>query len=68
MLAEFCVALEGNEPYPLEELFAMDFEAFELALALMQEWRIDRYFAERIGLLDNVKGTMQGRLFELEAA
>jgi hypothetical protein len=33
----------------------------------MQEWRIDRYFADRIGLLDNVKATMQGRLFELEA-
>jgi hypothetical protein len=67
-LAEYCVALERNEYYPLDKLFAMDYEAFELALALMSEWRTDRFFAGDIGLLDNVKQSMPAMSGDLQAA
>ena len=58
-LAELTVALERDEMFSLERLFEMDYEAFELALGLLSEWRIDRFFADRIGLLDKVKATLR---------
>lgn len=55
LLGQLGRALERDDPFPLERLYRMDYQAFELALALITEWRTDRYFAHHIGLLDRVK-------------
>lgn len=35
----------------LRDLYALDWESFELALELLRDWRIDRYYADRIDLV-----------------
>lgn len=55
VLAQLTLALDRDEDFALSKLYGMNWEAFELALALLAEWRIDRYFARDAGLLDRVK-------------
>jgi len=45
-----CLADEGS--FPLSDLYRLDLESFDLALELMQDWRLDRYYAARLRLLD----------------
>lgn len=51
-LARLTAALAEEREYPLAELYEMDMEAFELAMELMQDWRLDRYYASRLRLFD----------------
>jgi hypothetical protein len=51
-LARLVAALAEEESYALSELYAMDDEAFEMALALLKDWRDDRYYAARLKLFD----------------
>ncbi len=41
-------ALKREGEYPLASLYEIDFEAFELALNVLHDWRIDRYYADRV--------------------
>ena len=36
----------------LADLYAMDYDAFEMALELLRDWRLDRYYAARLKLFD----------------
>ena len=45
-------ALGAEKPYQLAELYALDYETFDLAIALLEEWRLDRYYASRLKLFD----------------
>jgi hypothetical protein len=36
----------------LSDLYALDWEAFELAIELLRDWRLDRYYADRSDLFD----------------
>jgi hypothetical protein len=47
ILAEFCSALENETTFDLHRLFGMKSKAFELAVAIMEDWRFDRHVAER---------------------
>jgi hypothetical protein len=47
VLSDLCVALEKREAFELERLFAMNDKAFELTLALLDEWKFDRHIAGR---------------------
>jgi hypothetical protein len=38
----------------LSELYGLDMEAFDLAIELMRDWRLDRYYAARLKLLDTI--------------
>jgi len=38
-------ALKEEKEFPLSSLYAIDYEAFELAVEAMRDWRIDRYYA-----------------------
>jgi len=53
-LARLAAALAEENEFPLAELYRLDYEAFELAMQLMQDWRLDRYYAARIKLFDVV--------------
>ena len=44
-LNRFLDALKREEEFPLSSLYEIDYEAFELAIEAMRDWRIDRYYA-----------------------
>jgi hypothetical protein len=51
-LARLVAALAEEKSYSLAELYAMDYKAFEMALELLRDWRLDRYYAARLKLFD----------------
>jgi hypothetical protein len=53
-LARLVAALAEERTFPLSELYAMDYGTFELALDLLKDWRLDRYYAARLKLFDFV--------------
>ena len=57
-LARLVAALAEERSYSLAELYAMDYEAFEMALELLKDWRVDRYYAARLKLFDFVLSTV----------
>lgn len=42
--------LSREESLLLSDLYALDWESFELAIDLLRDWRIDRYYADRTDL------------------
>lgn len=53
-LGRLVAALAEEKSFALSELYAMDYETFELALDLLRDWRLDRYYAARLKLFDFV--------------
>jgi hypothetical protein len=51
-LSALVVALETDKPFVLGELYRLGYDDFGLALELMAEWRLDRYYASKGRLLD----------------
>jgi hypothetical protein len=51
-LARLVAALAEEKSYPLAELYAMDYDTFEMAIELLRDWRLDRYYAARLKLFD----------------
>lgn len=51
-LADLVVSLEREKPFQLDRLYAMDMETFELATRIIEEWRLDRYYAKKSKLVD----------------
>ena len=51
-LARLVAALAEEKSYSLAELYALDYDAFEMALELLKDWRVDRYYAARLKLFD----------------
>jgi hypothetical protein len=54
VLAHLAACLADERAFPLSELYSLDMEAFELAIELMRDWRLDRYYAARLKLLDTI--------------
>ncbi len=53
-LASLVVALETEGNFNLSLLYATDLKTFELALEVLREWRIDRYYLGKMKLIDIV--------------
>jgi flagellar biosynthesis/type III secretory pathway protein FliH len=53
-LARLTEALAEETEFSLAALYELNAEAFELAIQLLQDWRLDRYYASRIKLFDVV--------------
>jgi len=47
LLWELCKALESESAFELHRLFSLKLKSFEMAMKLLDEWRIDRHIAER---------------------
>lgn len=47
VLARLPAALSREDRLELGDLYALDWESFELAIELLRDWRIDRYYANR---------------------
>ena len=52
VLAELVIALETGHPFPLNQLYTLNFEQFELSMQVLAEWRLDRYYSSKGRLLD----------------
>jgi len=53
-LAELAAALAEERDYSLAALYRLNYEEFNLAIELLKDWRLDRYYAARIKLFDVV--------------
>jgi hypothetical protein len=51
-LSSLVVSLETEAPFLLADLYQLDYDDFGLALEVMIEWRLDRYYASKLRLLD----------------
>ena len=51
VLARLPEALAREERLELGHLYALDWEAFELAIELLRDWRLDRYYVNRVEFL-----------------
>ena len=45
-------ALESDEKFELGDLYKLDYESFALAIDVLKEWRLDRYYLSKAKLLD----------------
>lgn len=52
VLSALVVALESEAPFPVNDLYKLNYDDFELALDLLKEWRLDRYYMSKVRLLD----------------
>jgi hypothetical protein len=52
ILGALAAALGEEQSFPLADLYKLDFDTFELGLALLEDWRLDRYYAARLKLFD----------------
>jgi len=60
VLRRLTAALAEEREFKLAELYGLEREAFELAMDLLADWRLDRYYAARIKLFDVVLGSEPG--------
>ncbi len=51
-LSRLVLALESETAFELSALYKLDIAHFELALSILAEWRIDRYYAGKAKLFD----------------
>ena len=51
-LARLVRALESDEKLELGDLYKLDYESFTLAIDVLKEWRLDRYYMGKAKLLD----------------
>ena len=54
VLAKLALALANERDFALSDLYRLTFEEFELAIEVMRDWRLDRYYTSRIQLFDVV--------------
>jgi hypothetical protein len=51
-ISTLVLALESEGDISVASLYKLDFKYFELALEILSEWRLDRYYASKLLLLD----------------
>jgi hypothetical protein len=52
VLSALVLALESEDVYPVSDLYRLDYDDFGLALQLLSEWRLDRYYPRKAAVLD----------------
>lgn len=51
-LARLVRALESDEKFELSDLYRLDYDTFNLAIDILKEWRLDRYYMGKAKLHD----------------
>jgi hypothetical protein len=54
-LGRLIEALKEEKEFPLSSLYRIDYDAFELAVDVLRDWRVDRYYAKEMRLLDRLE-------------
>jgi hypothetical protein len=57
-LAGLAASLSQEREFPLGDLYRLDLEAFDLALELVKDWRLDRYYAAEVARLEPAVGEL----------
>ena len=52
VLSRLVLALETSHSFELVTLYELDYDGFQLALDILREWRLDRYYAGKVKLFD----------------
>lgn len=52
IIAGLVLALESDTTISVTQLYALDNKRFDLALEILDEWRLDRHYASKLRLLD----------------
>ncbi|MGJ7495810.1 hypothetical protein ACSFA8_12080 [Variovorax sp. RT4R15] len=52
ILARLVLALESERSFELVALYDLDYKSFQLAIDILREWRLDRYYASKSKLYD----------------
>lgn len=52
VLSQLILALESKTPFDLAELYQLDYDDFLLAIDVIKDWRLDRYYTTKAVLLD----------------
>eukprot|EP01032_Pedospumella_encystans_P028222 gene28222-31880_t len=47
ILAQLVLALESERSFELVTLYSLDYKSFQLAMDILKEWRLDRYYASK---------------------
>lgn len=53
IIATLVLALESESNISVAQLYKLDNKRFELALEILDEWRLDRHYASKLRLLDS---------------
>lgn len=51
-LSRLVLSLEAENDFDIASLYTLDIDTFELAMEILKEWRIDRYYAGKAKLFD----------------
>jgi len=51
-LANLVRALESDEKFALADLYDLSYDDFEIAIGILKEWRLERYYAGKAKLHD----------------
>lgn len=52
ILSRLVLALEAEADFPISDIYRLDFDRFTLALKILEDWRLDRYYAGKARLFD----------------
>lgn len=52
ILAKLVRALESDEKFALADLYDLSYDDFEIAIGILKEWRLDRYYSSKVKLHD----------------
>ena len=58
-LSRLVLALESEADFPISDIYVLDFDRFSLALKILAEWRLDRYYAGKARLFDVSSQTIE---------
>jgi len=53
IIAALVLALENETSISVTQLYKLDDKRFELALEILDEWRLDRHYASKLRLIDS---------------
>jgi flagellar biosynthesis/type III secretory pathway protein FliH len=51
-LSALIIALETEQSFPLKTLYQLKLDDFDLAMDVLKEWRLDRYYMSKVRLMD----------------
>ena len=51
-LAQLVLALESETQFQIADIYKLDLETFDIAIDILKQWRIDRYYAGKAKLFD----------------
>ena len=51
-LSNLIIALETEQDFSLKTLYQLSLDDFDLAMDVLREWRLDRYYMSKVRLMD----------------